>query len=132
MLGYSSYFGKQWLPTCSRRAVIRGVLAQASPTIVGAGIDRSIPIHLPSPTTPEPSVTSVAVHDYALTFSFASSILLSAFLAATISWEYMVSGLPCRYLTESLICLCTPWNSQSLRWHTTSQPTILPGHFSQI
>ena len=64
-----------------------------------------------SPSSFEPSDTSVAVDDHVLTFSFASSVSLSAFLAATISCEYVVLGLPCRYLIESLICLCTPWKS---------------------
>ena len=40
-----------------------------------------------SPSSFEPSVTSVAVDDLALTFSLASSILLSVFLAATMNWE---------------------------------------------
>ena len=41
-------------PTCSRGAVSRGGLTQASPTVVGAGAGRSIPICLPSPMTPVP------------------------------------------------------------------------------
>ena len=78
------------------------------------------------------SYTSVAADDHALTLSFASSASLSALLAATFSWEYVILGLPCRYPNESLIYLCTPWNSQPLRWHATSWSAILPGHFSQI
>ena len=46
------------------------------------------------PSSFELSDTSVAADDCAFTFSFASSFLLSAFLAVTISWEYMVLGLP--------------------------------------
>ena len=85
-----------------------------------------------SPSSFEPSDTSVAADDCALTFSFAFSVLVSAFLTATISWECMVLGLLSRYLIDSLIFLCTPWNSLSLRWHTTLWSAILPGHFSQI
>ena len=40
-----------------------------------------------SPRSFEPSVTSVATDDLALTFSLASFILLSAFPAATKNWE---------------------------------------------
>ena len=92
----------------------------------------AIRLEIWSPSSFEPSVTSVAVDDLALTFSLASSISLSAFLAATMSWEYAVSGLLCRYLIESLMCLHTPWKSQSLRWHAPSWSTILLGHLSQI
>ena len=67
-----------------------------------------------------------------LPFLLHPHFLPSAFLAVTISWEYVVSGLPWRYLNESQICLCTPWNSQSLRWHATSWSIILLGHLSQI
>ena len=48
-------------------------------------VPSSLAIWLPSSF--EPSVTSVAADDHALIFSLASSILLSAFLAATMSWE---------------------------------------------
>ena len=44
-LGTPPTLGSSGYPTCSRRAAIRGVLAQASPTIVGAGAGRSIPVH---------------------------------------------------------------------------------------
>ena len=84
------------------------------------------------PSSFEPSDTSVTTDDCAFTFSFASSFSLSAFLAVTISWEYVDLGLPWRYVIESQICLCTPWNSQSLRLHATLWSTILLGHFIQI
>ena len=47
----------------------------------------AISLAIGSPSSFEPSVTSMAVDNHALTFSLASSILLSAFLAATMSWE---------------------------------------------
>ena len=66
------------------------------------------------PSCFESSDTSVAANDHVFTFSFVSSFLLSAFLSVTISWEYMVLGLPWKYLIESQICLHTLWNSWSL------------------
>ena len=163
-LGTPPTLGSSGYPTFSRRVASRSVLAQASPTIVGAGANRSIPVHPPSPLTLwlgmfgvvtgqvpcsalfraaisleiwlpssfEPSVTPVAVDDLTLTFSLASSVLLSAFLAAAINWEYVVSGLLCRYLIESLMCLCTPWKCQSLRWHATLQSAVLLRYLSEI
>ena len=181
VLGYSSYFGKQWLPylqeslgtpptlgssgypTCRRRAVSGGSSDPGQSNHCGswAGVFLSVcpllqPLHLGlfgvvagqvpcsavfrvaislgiwSPSSFEPSITSVTADDLAQTFSLASSISLLAFLAATMSWEYVVSGLLCRYLIESLMCLHTPWKSQSLRWHATSQSAILLGQLSQI
>ena len=161
-LGTSPTLWSSGYPTCSRRAASGGVLAQASPTIVGAGqtgvflsicpLPQSLILGLfgalagqvPcsalfraainqaiwSPSCFEPSDISVAADDGALTLSFASSVSLLAFLAVTISWEYVVFGLPWRYVIESHICLYTLWNSWSLRWHATSQSAILRGHFS--
>ena len=53
-LGTPPTLGSSGYPTCNRRAASGSVLAQASLTIVGAGASRSIPVQLPSPTTPVP------------------------------------------------------------------------------
>ena len=54
MLGYFPYLAKQWLPYLQQKAASKSVLAQASPNIVRAWVNRSIPVHPPSPTTPVP------------------------------------------------------------------------------
>ena len=53
-LGTPPTLGSSGYPTCSRRAVSGNVLDQASLTIVGAGTNRSSPVHLPSLMTPVP------------------------------------------------------------------------------
>ena len=84
-----------------------------------------------SPSSFEPSVTSVAADDLALTFPLASSISLSAFLAVTMSWEYVVSGLLCKYLIEFLRC-CAPMEKSVLEMACHLWSTILLGHLSWI
>ena len=52
MLGYFPYLVKQWLPYLQQKS--KTVLAQASLTIVGAGMNRIVPVCPPSPATPVP------------------------------------------------------------------------------
>ena len=61
----------------------------------------------PSSALPSPGL--VVTPALALTLSLVYSLLLPAFQASTIHWEYEVLGVLYTYQTESQMCHQTPW-----------------------
>ena len=105
--------GSSGYPTCSRGAASGGVLAQASLTNVGAGADRSIPLHLSSPMMPVPGTIWSASRaecpvllclEWPLTWQFGHPALLSHL---SLQWEQMTMLLP--FLLHPLSCSQLFW-----------------------